>query len=101
MLREHLRAHVNAGVADHDRMTARDLSAALDELLDLVAVGTAERTLRHVAPVPRAIRSRKALRLLVPNPRARCFYLGTVAQVTVSYSDFLSRCSARSSQIFA
>jgi hypothetical protein len=51
MLGDNLSARINALIADHHRMTACDLPAACDQLLDLMAVGAAEGTLCHVAPV--------------------------------------------------
>ena len=60
MLGHHVSAQVNALIADHDRMTARHLATARNELLDLMSVRAAKRTLRHVAPVWRAICGGKA-----------------------------------------
>ena len=51
MLSDHLGAHVDAAVADHHRATVLHLAAACDQLLDLMAVGPAERALSHVSPV--------------------------------------------------
>ena len=91
MLGNNVGAQVNALIADPDRMTGRDRPTARDQLLDLVAVRTAERALRHVAPVARAVDG-EALRFLLSHPGAAFFLFGAISG---HISHPISRAAAR------
>ena len=78
MLGNYLGAQINALVADHHRIAARDPAAARYELLALVTVRAAEAALGNVTPIALPARGGKALGFLFAHPRARRFNLGTV-----------------------